>query len=108
MRTIKFSKPYDKICCNYFTTIRPHNPEKYREGEVYILEIPLSKEIVRKKVQATRVYTHKLSEIHEAIYITDINMSKEDAIKEIKRIYRQLDCDNSLFDLIVLEYYYDA
>lgn len=108
METIKFSKPYSKICCDYFTTIRPHNSEKYKVGEVYTLEIPLTRETIRKKVTIRRIYTQKLEEIHEAVFITDIGMTKKDAIKEIKNIYSKLDCDNSLFDLLVLEYYYES
>lgn len=103
---IRFSKPWNnKVGCDYFTTIRPHDAARYHLGRRFNLEVEMpSGNIIQMPVRIIRVYTQKLAEIHEAIYITDMGMDKPNAVKEIKRIYNQINGDTALFDLIVLEY----
>ncbi len=102
---IAFSRPWNnKVCCDLFTTIRPHDAQKYQVGTQLTMEVKLKTGVYDQPVKIRRVYTHKLCDIHEVIFITDMGMGKNLAIEEIKKIYPRIDCDTALFDVIVLEY----
>lgn len=100
--TIKFSYNWNnKLENKAFTTIRLHNDKKYIIGKTYEIELntkPKGKAILKDK------RTLKLNQLNDFISYIDTGYSVEETTQIIKRMYKNIDLANTLFDFCLLVY----
>ena len=102
MKTITFSYNWNnKLGCKAFTTIRLYNPNKYKIGETY--KINLKKECIGAgKIIAIKNFM--LKELNEFIAHIDTGYSKEECEKIIRRMYEtKVNLSTVLFSLILIQ-----
>lgn len=99
MREIKFSYNWNnKLDCKAFTTLRLHNPNKYKKGEEYKVFLK-EEELVPVVIAGIRVIPFK--DINDYIARLDTGYSLEECRKIIKRMFKHVE-DDTLFDFILL------
>lgn len=97
------------MCCDYFTTIRIHNLEKYKVGEIYNIELTLKAgKVIKQQVQCIHIENLKLENISDSVFYNDCGLSKEKAIKMIETMYSKyiVNVHEILWSVIVLKHYY--
>lgn len=99
METIDFSYNWNnKLECRAFTTLRRHNPTKYKEKETYAIRL---KGDTLYEAICIAVKTFPLSKLNVFISYLDTGYSLEETMKIIQRMYRDA-TEETLFDLILL------
>jgi hypothetical protein len=108
MEIINFNSPWNgnslhsKIHCNYFTTIRIHNSDKYVLNKKYVITY---KDKSIKMAQIIKIRQATLSTLSELYFYLDCGYSKENSIKMFETMYRLKpgQVDTLVFDVILLE-----
>jgi hypothetical protein len=100
--TISFSYNWNgKLNNKAFTTLRIHNPRKYIVGKTYCIELS-RKQKGKAVLNAKRVL--KISQLNEFICFLDTGYSREETLKIIKRMYKNINLNTALFDFCLLVY----
>jgi hypothetical protein len=110
---ISFSANWNKkLDCDFFTTIRLHNPQKYRKGYIYKIvygEIEFMAECLNVKTFSRTIINPKpdetaLDEIPDYILSVDTGFLASEARVFIKNLYKNyhLDWNKQEIDLILL------
>lgn len=99
MKEITFSYNWNnKLECNCFTTLRLHNPTKYRENEIY--------RVTHKDrffyVTIVKINVIKFHQINDFTSHIDTGYSRKECQNIIKKMYKKVSTD-TLFDLILLK-----
>jgi hypothetical protein len=108
MQTITFNQHWNgsyehsKYNNNYFTTLRLHNPNKYKLNEVYNINDrhkTIKQACIIKLVQKTAVA------LSDMFFYLDTGYSKEKSLQIIKTMYRfsNEEMQTKIFDVILLE-----
>jgi len=102
MNKILFSYNWNnKLDNKAFTTLRLHNPKKYIVGNVYDIELneqPKGKAILDDK------RTFSIDKLIDFVCYLDTGYSTKEAINILKRMYKNIDLQNTLFDYCLLVY----
>ena len=99
---LKFSFNWNnKLTNKAFTTIRIHNPKKYIINQEYNIEISgrATGTAILKAIT-----TVKGSNLNEFICYLDTGYSKAETLIILKRMYKGIDVENTLFDFCLLVY----
>lgn len=99
---IKFSFNWNnKLTNKAFTTIRIHNPKKYIIDQEYSIEISgrATGTAILKAIT-----TVKACNLNEFICYLDTGYSKAETLNILKRMYKGIDVENTLFDFCLLVY----
>jgi len=110
MNKIEFSQNWnEKLCCDFFTSIRLHNTNKYAPGNILEYEVKLRNSIQKGKIQVVHVHVSRLSDIPDFFFFTDMGYSKKLGIEMMETMYKnkQIDIRTAFFDIIVFKHYYD-
>jgi hypothetical protein len=99
---IKFSFNWNnKLTNKAFTTIRIHNPAKYKINTEYAIEL-------KGEAKGTAILKDitilKGCNLNEFICYLDTGYSKAETTKILKRMYKGIDVDSTLFDFCLLVY----
>lgn len=101
-KIVKFSYNWNnKLHNKAFTTIRIHNPKKYIVGELYNIELNgrfQGKAILQEK----RVL--RTIQLNEFICFIDTGYNRQETIKIIKKMYKNLDLQTARFDFCLFVY----
>jgi len=104
---ISFSKNWNnKLDANYFTTIRVHNPEKYKVGSLFNVQLIKNEKMIKSffvKVESIKV--KKLNEFTDYELSVDTGLPGDQAFKLLKSFYPNMDIPNTYFDFILLSRY---
>jgi len=108
MEILRFSSNWNgtafhfKIHCNYFTTFRLHNAEKYKLNETYQIQF-LDKPV--KYARIIKLITAPASNLSDMFYYLDCGYSKVKSLIMIQKMYKlsEEDLSSTLFDIILLE-----
>lgn len=108
MEVLRFSSNWNgtafhfKIHCNYFTTFRLHNAEKYKLNEIYNIHF-CDKPV--KQARIIKLITAPTSNLSDMFYFLDTGYCKEKTLKMIQKMYKlsEEDLKTTLFDIILLE-----
>lgn len=101
MDNLPFSTNWNhKLGCPYFTTIRLHNPNKYRIGAVLRV---LHKEQFCKYVEVLQVITTTPCKLTELVCRLDTGYSKAETLAILRKMYKNFDTENTKIDLILLK-----
>lgn len=102
MGTIVFSHNWNnKLGCDCFTTIRLHNPQKYKVKQVY--HILLNDNLIKEAI-ILDIKTISFSQINNFIAYLDTGLSVEECKGLLKRMYYKIkDIENQKFDFILLK-----
>ena len=102
METINFSTNWNnKLTNRAFTTIRIHNERKYNIGGVYQIMLknkPLGTATIRK------IHVIKANQITDCMSFLDTGYSVPETINILRKMYPNLDLNNTLFDFCLLVY----
>lgn len=99
MNKINFSYNWNnKLGCNVFTTLRLHNPNKYKKGETYQIFL---KDEDMGSCEIVGIMTIPFGGITEFSARLDTGYSLKECRKIIKRMYKHVE-DDMLFDFILL------
>ncbi len=102
IQEIRFSFNWNnKLTNKAFTTIRVHNPKKYRIGARYIIE---AKGMQPREADCKAITTIKGSQLNEFICFLDTGYCKAETMNILKKMYPRLDIENTLFDFCLLVY----
>lgn len=107
METLKFNKNWNgKLCCDHFTTLRLHNPDKFYKNAKFQTVTQTPSGVVRSFSQCVHVSTFLLDNIPEAIFLVDCGLRKEDAIQMIEQMYKyyKVDVHKVKWDIVVLKH----
>lgn len=100
--TINFSYNWNgKLNNKAFTTIRIHNPKKYRVGELYNIQI---KETPYGTAKLKAITVLKGSQFNEYISHIDTGYNLAEMMNILKRMYPKVNIENTLFDFCLLVY----
>jgi len=99
---ISFSNNWNnKLDNKAFTTIRLHNPNKYRQGLLYEIEL---KGETRGKAELREIRTLRATQFNNFICHLDTGYNKRETMEILKRMYSGLDLETALFDFCLLVY----
>jgi hypothetical protein len=101
--TIDFSHNWNsKLCCQYFTTIRPRNDHKYILGGTYRLTYKKAKELGPGVIMLISHFT--LAQISDAIFLLDMGYPPDECRKLLLTMYKNynFDWDKQQFSFILL------
>jgi len=99
---IKFSYNWNnKLNNKAFTTIRRHNPQKYRIGNQFIIELNGEKKGAAI-LQEKRVF--KIDQLNEFMSFIDTGYNRDKTTEILNRMYKGIDLKNTFFDLCLLVY----
>lgn len=105
LSTLEFSENWNnKLYCKCFSTIRMHNPEKYRLGNKFQVKL---KGQTRPHPAVVRAVTpFYIGNLTEGMALIDTGYSKAQAQKIIRTMYKYKvpNVDAELFDFVVLQY----
>lgn len=106
MQAIKFTYNWNnKLGCKAFTTIRLHNPGKYRVGENYEIYLKDGNEWKYLGVaECKAIRTFRKSKINEFVAFLDTGYPSNACHKIISRMYKRLPEEDPQMDLILLVY----
>ncbi len=90
-KTIRFQDNWNKkLCCNYFTTLRLHNPVKYKAGNQHKLllqEAGIWRDYGMVEVVSVRVV--RMHQLNEFICGLDFGASIDDSKDILFKMYRE-------------------
>ncbi len=99
---IRFSNNWNnKLDNKAFTTIRLHNPNKYRQGLFYEIEL---KGGARGQAELREIRTLRATQFNNFICYLDTGYNKMETIEILKRMYSDIDLETALFDFCLLVY----
>lgn len=90
----------NKLSCRAFTTIRLHNPEKYRVGQQYDILLTGKKIMDGKVIEIKDFYLHDLNEFMAYV---DTGYCKAECLNILKKMYRHLNIEKQKFSFILIE-----
>lgn len=101
MQTLSFSYNWNKkLECDFFTTLRLYNPEKYNVGAQLIIEMKAE----QKKIAT--VIAHKkimLADINEFIAGLDTGYSVEECKNILRRMYPKANWQTQYLSFVLLK-----
>ena len=103
--TIRFSYNWNnKLNCTAFTTIRLHNPIKYKVNQEYIIELDGKKKQYSAIVKSISIF--KLKQLNEFMAHIDTGYSMNETKEILMKMYKNksIDWDHQRLDLILLTY----
>ncbi len=101
-QTINFSYNWNgKLNNKAFTTIRLHNPNKYKVGNKYDIELKNQPKGIAQ-LKEKRVLS--LNQLNEFVCYLDTGYSKAETISIIKRMYKNVNLKTAMFDFCLLVY----
>ena len=109
MKKIQFSKNWNnKLNSTIFSTIRLHNPIKYRKGDIYTVEL-LKNNVAEKifKAKILAIETKKLSNFSESELLLDSGISVDKTVALFSSFYPNANFQTTQLDYIILEVYED-
>jgi hypothetical protein len=89
----------NKLNCNYFTTIRLHNPTKYFKTGVYDVFL---KEEFKGEAVIIDIKSQLVENMTEYSCGLDTGYSKSEAVEILRRMYPKIDLMSAKFDFILL------
>lgn len=97
---IRFSYNWNnKLQCKAFTTLRLHNPKKYKVGSIY--PIYLEKTLLKwAKIKAIKQL--KIFQLNDFMAHIDTGYNKEETIKILQKMYPTADWNTQELDFILL------
>ncbi|MDD4992153.1 MAG: hypothetical protein PHR83_07980 [Paludibacter sp.] len=99
---IQFSYNWNnKLQNKAFTTIRLHNPNKYKVGNVYEIEINDNPKGTAT-LQDVRVL--RIDQLNDFICYLDTGYNREQTINMLQRMYKNINLKTALFDFLLLVY----
>lgn len=99
---IRFSYNWNnKLQNKAFTTIRLHNPNKYEVGNVYEIEI---NDIQKGLATLQDLRVLKISQLNDFICYLDTGYSREQTIRMLQRMYKNVNVQTALFNFCLLVY----
>jgi hypothetical protein len=107
VKEIRFSQNWNnKLNGEYFTTIRRYNPEKYAVGEVYHITMKTKTRWFTDFGNAVAVDVKKIMgrDFNEFICGLDTGYSVKDTKVIFRRMYGDIDVDNTAFSFMLLRY----
>lgn len=102
LQTINFSFNWNgKLNNKAFTTIRLHNPKKYRVGELYNIHL---KGIPQGTAELKAITVLKGRQFNDYISYMDTGYSRSEMMDILKRMYPKNEIENTVFDFCLLVY----
>jgi hypothetical protein len=104
METIKFSQNWNnKLSNKAFTTLRLHNPNKYRRGQYYKIE---SGGQLRGIAGIKEIRTFRLASLNDFVSYLDTGYSTAETKQLLQRMYKakNINWDTQLLDFCLLVY----
>ena len=99
---IEFSYNWNnKLENKAFTTIRLHNPTKYKVGNVYDIEI---NDNPKGTATLHEIRTLKINQLNDFICYLDTGYNREQTITMLQRMYKTINIQTALFDFCLLVY----
>lgn len=99
---IKFSFNWNnKLENKAFTTIRLHNPNKYKTGNVYEIEL---NETPKGTARLQEIRVLNLWQLNDFICYLDTGYNKEQTLNMLQRMYKNIDPNTAKFDFCLLVY----
>lgn len=107
METLKFSYNWNnKLECDFFTTLRLHNPAKYKVGNKLQVQISNKKGTYIKPnvYEIFSVKSFKIEAVTEWVARIDTGYSREQCIKMIKTMYKNsgVNWNTQLLDFVLV------
>lgn len=107
VKEIRFSRNWnDKLTGRYFTTIRRYNPEKYDIGKEFQITLKTESRWFTDFGHAVAVDVKKIMgrDLNEFICGLDTGYSVKDTKVILRRMYGNIDVDNTEFSFVLLKY----
>jgi len=104
MQTNKIEFSYNwnnKLENKAFTTIRLHNPKKYLVGNVYDIEINGN---AKGTATLHEIRILKINQLNDFICFIDTGYNREQTIKMLQRMYKNINVNTAVFDFCLLVY----
>ena len=102
MDTIKFSYNWNnKLSNKAFTTLRLHNPNKYKKGTKYSIEC---KGQLKGTAEIKDIRTLKISSMNDFITFLDTGYNVADTVKILQTMYKNVNWETQLLDFCLLVY----
>jgi len=102
MEILKFSYNWNnKLANRAFTSIRLSNPRKYQIGQTYLIQLKTDELGTAKLIQKR---TLNINELGEFSCYLDTGYNKQETINIIKRMYPNVNWNNTHIDLCLFLY----
>jgi hypothetical protein len=103
MEILLFSHNWNnKLGGVYFTTLRLHNPSKYKVGAQFAVKY--KKSIMNNPAEVVKVKEMKLDQLNEYICGLDTGYSVEETKKVLQTMYKFANWNTQTLDLVLLKY----
>lgn len=91
----------NKLDNKAFTTIRLHNPNKYKQGLAFKIEL---KGELKGKAELREIRTLRASQLNNFMCYLDTGYSKQETFEILKKMYSGIDLETALIDFCLLVY----
>lgn len=91
----------NKLDNKAFTTIRLHNPNKYRQGLIYRIEL---KGEFKGRAEMKIISTFRAGQLNEITCYLDTGYNKRETLGILQKMYPDIEIETALIDYCVLAY----
>ena len=90
----------NKLQCQVFSTIRLHNPRKYKKGECYNVFL---NGLQYPSVECMNVITVTTDKLSDYVCLLDTGYDKKETLAILGKMYPGINMNTQLFDVILLK-----